>query len=421
MRNLPNLYTTFHPGSTIINGTPGSLVETLRTTLVTGTSKVSFTNIKVLNGVATLDAPADNKTYFNGSRIQIEGCAEPLLNGIWEIDSHQVRTFSFLTTVADGTYGGSILVNQPGAGWQILFSGTNEAVFISGNLDTLGICIKVIDINAYYATIELYENMTSLTVGVNKFENAILGTTRVIRINKSGFATATSVNYWIMADNTSFHISIDRTDSGTVTPTLDIFAGGFITSFGQLETFDSEDKRNFYFSSQPILASNTTGTYEAVTAYQIGSFLSETPSNSNCNGVILLSGQVKSKGWQRLALLSTLFPYTNLARKSGGVTRFGMSSRAKNNYLLTDYAAMTFDPVSTTSLNDPRFCGYLAETKFANQVLVGNVKNFSKITVGGKKYICLPTNHDTAYRPSNNYTPSNFGIVPFLISEKWGD
>ena len=53
------------------------------------------------------------------------------------------------------------------SGWQILFSGTNEAVFISGNLDSLGVCVKVTDVNAYYTNLDFYENIPVPLQGMN--------------------------------------------------------------------------------------------------------------------------------------------------------------------------------------------------------------------------------------------------------------
>ena len=421
MRNLPNVYSSYCPGAPVLNGTPGSMLEVLRTCLVNGTAKVSFNNIVVLNGIATIKAVTEGQVYFNGSRIAIEGCDEPLLNVTVEVDSHTAQTFSFKTTVADGTYGGSIKINQPGAGWQILFSGTNEAVFISGNLDSLGVCVKVTDVNAYYTNLDFYENMTSLTAGVGKADIAgMFDNTRMSRIAKSGFANANPIAWWLIADNTNVHFANDRIDLGTTTPPLDFFLGGMPVSWGQFESFADADKKNFFYSGPKVLSTTTSGAYDSTYVAGLGYFFNTTPGDANTQAIVLTDTMRNSRGWMKLYVSSCPNPYFNSTMVSGGTRGIRPSYKLNPNYLYSDYIFVANGPQRGAML-DSLMVGTIKETKFISSSSWGQSKNFGIQTFNGKRYVCVPIYMYYYTRPNASIDYTSLGVMPFLIGEKWGD
>jgi hypothetical protein len=424
MRNLPNVYSSFCPGAPILNGTPGSFLEVIKACLVNGTTKVSFPNIVVANGIAKIMAVTEGQVFYNGSRIAIEGCDEPLLNVTTEVDSHNSTSFSFKTTVADGTYGGSIKINQPAAGWKILFSGTNEAVLVSGNLDSLGVCVKISDIGAYNVVLEFWENMTSLTTGTNKADlTALYDNNRQARIGKAYAANATPVAWWLIADNTNVHFANDRWDSGTITPTPDIFAGGYPTSWGEFEAFSESDKKNFYYSGPKCYASTANGTYDSTYAWSLGYFSNNTPSDTYMSGIVLTETLRNSRGWMKLFPASSAIPYMNVSVVSGGAKAFKASYKMRPNLLYTDYVMVAHGPQrnsASSQMHDPVVLGTIKETKFANNAPWGNTPNFSIDKINGKRYINLPIFIYYPFRSNTSFDQNNVGIMPFLIGESWG-
>lgn len=421
MRNLPNIYSSYCPGTPAMNGVPGSLLEVYKACLVNGTSKVSFNNIVVANGVATIKAVVEGQVYFNGSRITIEGCDEPLLNGTVEVSAHNLTTFSFKTTVADGTYGGAIKINQPGAGWQILFSGTNEAVFISGNLDSLGVCLKIIDTNAYQATVEVYENMTSLTAGINRLNwETMYDSGRHYRICKSGYANAVAQHYWLAADNTNCHISIDRQDSSTLSVAFENFVGGPIMSWGQFESFAEADKKNFFITGLCGYVSSGNGNYNSTYNYNIGWYANTTPTDSYLHMAILTNSLKGIRGWMKGYVSAQPAPFLNNSQASGALVGNRLSYKLKPNFLTTDYLITGHGPSRGTMI-DPLLMGYIKETKFYNVAAYGALRNFSIDEINGKRYINLPTLYYYTTRSSNTAPQAQLGLIPMLVGEKWGD
>lgn len=423
MRNLPNVYSSFCPGAPVLNGTPGSLLDVYKACLVTGTAKISFTGITVANGIARVMAVTEGQVFLNGSRIAVEGCDEPLLNGVFEVDSHNSTSFTYKTTAADGSYGGQIKINQPGAGWQILFTGTNEAVFVSGNLDTLGVCIKISDLTAYTAVFEFYENMTSLTAGVNRADlNGLYGGNRHARISKSYGANANPVAWWLVADNTSCHFANDRWDSNTTTPTIEQFVGGMPFSFGEMSAMAESDKKNFYYNGPSATTGTSNGVYDSNYTFSIGYFRNTTPTDSYTHGCVLTETSKNTRGWMKLYVSATPAVYTNDSAVSAGNKLFRQSYKLRPNFLLAEHFMVGYGPSRYTSvLGDQILLGTLKETKFMNNGNWGQVKNFGIETINGKRYVMVPIFFYYTARSSTTIDFNSVGLMPILIGESWGD
>lgn len=427
MHNYPNIYTSYGPGMPIISGVPGSFLDAMKKVLVTGTDPVSISPIVVLAGVATITMTVDDQVFLNGARIAITGCDEPQLNNIFEVDYHSRLLMKFNTSVADGTYGGSNLkINQPAAGWNLLFTGTNVAVFSSGNMNSLGVCVKITDTNALYADFEFYENMTSLNDGVNKWNPVIHSPTRVTRFFKSRNATAVRQEYWIAADNTNVHISVERIYTTAVySPTIfQGFRGGVLTSFGECQSFNNLDKRNFYFNSSGRSETNdgvSTFYYGNTDTFSPGQFLGVNYDfvyyTPYWNGCLLTENSFIGNSWTKLCIYPTFIHAGNVIRMSGGSSRIQTNNKLPPLYLMSDSLVYSTDPFSASTVNT---FGRIKELLYANQQIVGAYRNGSKISFNGKKYILLPIYKYTDGIAWNSYDNTVMGMIPILIGESWG-
>ena len=414
MRNFPNVFCSFSPGMPIINGIPGSFLEAIKKILINGTDKASYTSITVQDGKAYVTALADYQVFFNGSTINIEGCNEPLLNGFKTVEGHSKYNFWFTTTVADGAYDGAIKINQPPCGWEILYSGTNEAVIISSNLDTLGVCIKIKDTNSTYAEIEVYESMSNLTTGINKFNTAFFEINRVFRIVKSGTANSSAMNWWLIADNTSVHLSIDRKNN--VNNNFSYYFGDYVISFGQCTTLDKIYSKNFYYIQPTSKNTDPAGYYDAN-----GSLVGFSHPNGYTSQLNRYSGcfisNNNSQNWRLSTLLCATSSTTGSWNLSGSSNNFNFYDEIPLETLVTPHVLLTTE-VYTAGAAVPT--GIIKEALFISSNQYHAKEKFSIEIINGKKYILLPLNVKGYYdSPDTMYNNANLGIVAFLIDSKW--
>lgn len=415
MRNFPNVYCSFSPGMPVVNGIPGSFLEAFKKIMVNGTDKVSYTEIKVIDGLAYITALVDWQVFHEGVTINVEGCDEPLLNGFQTVKTFTKFNYCFETTAADGTYGGSIKVNQPPAGWVILYSGTNEAVFVSGNLDTLGVCIKIKETTSLYADVEIYESMTSLTDGVNKANPLMLGANRVFRIVKTNQANTVQMHYWFAADNTSCHFCIDRKIE--YNPDWNVFYGDYVISFGQCTSFNKNFKKNFYFIQPSCTSSESAGYYNIQNSlvghnYDVNFF----------SNIVYYSGCYLSnngfQNWKLSTVQAGNFSF-NRTVLSGSVNNISLIQETPANFLVSPTILFSAEiNFSGSALAE----GYLEEVMFFNSFLFNFKEKFKIELVNNKKYILLPIKwrNDPIY---NNTTigSNGLGMVGILLGSKWGE
>lgn len=414
MRNLPNVYCSFSPGMPVINGIPGSFLEAIKKILINGTDKASYTSITVEDGKAYVTALADYQVFFNGSTINIEGCNEPLLNGFKTVEGHSKYNFWFTTTAADGAYDGAIKINQPPSGWEILYSGTNEAVIISSNLDTLGVCIKIKDTNSTYAEIEIYESMSSLTVGVNKFNPTFFASNRVYRIVKSGVANSSAMNWWLIADNTSVHLSIERKNN--INNNFSYYFGDYVISFGQCNSLDKAYSKNFYYLQPTSTSSDSVGYYNLT-----GSIVGFCNPNGYWSVIDRYTGCFISnnnfQNWKLATVLCGTSSYTVAVNISGSRSNFNFYEDIPVETLVTPHVLLTTE-VYTASAAIPT--GIIKEALYIATNQYGNKEKFSLEVINGKKYILLPLKHrNSSDAPGTTYDGDSLGLVAFLIDSKW--
>ncbi len=417
MRNFPNVYLSYCPGMPPVNGTPGSFVDMLKKCLVTGGDPVSYTAINVVNGVATINVLVDNQVFFNGCRITITGCDEPVLNDSHVVDSHTKRSFSFLTGAADGSYGGSIKASLNPAGWELVFTGTNEAVFRSSNPDVLPVCIKVIDTTSTYALFEFYEDMSSINVGVNKADPSVFYAGWRPMIIKSRSANATPMHWWLVADNTTVHVNVGFT-SNSVTAEFENFRGTVPVSFGSYETFNIGFKKNFFW----VGPYNTTpNDYWMDTAYSTVGVSSNRSATAISNMVGLTLGKVNPGIWERYAPMPAI-PFIGSGRASGSsISSIGYGTGTDRRIHPTVLVGPYFN-IRGSNSNGIEMMGIMKDSVYLIQNIAATLRNCQSLTINDKKYISLPLfSYNYGAGGGGDFTGIYWGSCPMLYSEKWGD
>jgi hypothetical protein len=126
----PIWYDSTEAGAPTLNNVAGSLLEVLRSCLVTGFNAKTVTSIAVASGVATATCAAHGFLSTYGKLVQIAGAPEALLNGNKQPLAVATNTFTFAAPgVADGTYTGTISAKRAPLGWVEAHTGTNVAIF----------------------------------------------------------------------------------------------------------------------------------------------------------------------------------------------------------------------------------------------------------------------------------------------------
>jgi hypothetical protein len=414
MRNKPNIYCSFCPGAPIINGVPGSFLETLKAVLINGTTPVSYPNIVVLDGVAKITALSDYQVFFNEATIVVEGCDEPLCNGKVVVLEHGQNYFCWETEAADGTYGGNIKVRQPPAGWELLFSGTNDAVIASGNMDSLGINVRIIDTNARQATLEFYEHMTSLTAGINKVDPvAVGGSGNMFVANKSYYASTMLNHWWIVADNTTVHVNIEIHATTAVATWNDIH-GNATFSFGELELFAENNNKNFYFQS--YRGSTTFNGY--LMGYSNWNYNLGTQgvysANGTYNSSFILYNDYDRYIARQLFLCTPTFGVDSVNRPSGNYSNIAFNSTVMPENFATEYYAFSMLGSGTFSL-----LGKVVEARHYNVNCYPMFEKYKIAMINNKKYINLPVHMPFSNSDLILFGNQDVGLLPILISDVW--
>ena len=148
MRNMPRVFTSFMPNAPRLPGVPGAMLDIFKKCLSGGWTPFDILKIDVSNGIATISMSATSYSLPDYCRLMISDCDEPQLNKEWTITRGGNTAAQFETTVADGTYGGAIKAVPEPAGWELVFSGTNEAIIRSANQDSSRTIVKIVDQNA---------------------------------------------------------------------------------------------------------------------------------------------------------------------------------------------------------------------------------------------------------------------------------
>jgi hypothetical protein len=130
----PIWYDSTEAGAPTLNNVAGSLLEVLRSCLVTGFNAKTVTSIAVASGVATATCAAHGFLSTYGKLVQIAGAPEALLNGNKQPGDVLTNSFTFPAPgVADGTYTGTISAKRAPLGWVEAHTASNRSIFSRGD------------------------------------------------------------------------------------------------------------------------------------------------------------------------------------------------------------------------------------------------------------------------------------------------
>jgi hypothetical protein len=150
----------------------GKLLQIFDACLVNGFNLQAVNQIVVAGGVATATTQASDHGFRDYTVLRIAGCTETGLNGDWKSNVSAGNTFSWPTTVADGTYGGTISAKTAPLGWSKPFSDTNIGVYRPGA--GLRHYFRVNDTAVTFVNIRGYEMMPGAAdVGTQPFPTVL--------------------------------------------------------------------------------------------------------------------------------------------------------------------------------------------------------------------------------------------------------
>lgn len=192
-------------GAPTLNGQVGTLASLLKTCLVDGFGLVTLDSLVVSGGIATATRAAGHSAV-TGSKQTIAGATPSGLNGVKDVLSHTLTTFTFdATGISDQTATGTITTKVSPLGWTREFNATNIEVFRSPNVAGTRHYLQVDDTGTVSARVRAYETMTGVSTGTNEFPTNA-------QVNgggywtKSGQANSTAIHWALVGDDRTFYL-----------------------------------------------------------------------------------------------------------------------------------------------------------------------------------------------------------------------
>jgi hypothetical protein len=208
----PIWYDSTEAGAPTLNNVAGSLLEVLRSCLVTGFNAKTVTSIAVASGVATATCAAHGFLSTYGKLVQIAGAPEALLNGNQQPLTVATNTFTFAAPgVADGTYTGTISAKRAPLGWVEAHTGTNVAIFARSAPEATAQMLWVNDSHLNGSTtIVTRVRMVESATDANTFTGPAPTLAQSVSGDQwtKGENTATAKNWAIVGDGRFFYLQM---------------------------------------------------------------------------------------------------------------------------------------------------------------------------------------------------------------------
>ncbi len=210
----------------IVGNVGGGLISTLSACLKDGFNLLTLDSLVVAGNVAT--GTKAGHGFIVNQVVLIAGASPGALNGEWRVTEVTASTVKFATSgISDQTATGAITIKAAPCGWLVPFTGTNLAVFKSGDGLSTQLSIRVDDATAQYSTIRGAESFTDISTEVNGY---------VTQYVKRSNTTDASARPWILlADSKSVYIGIQWTNAGVYE----------FYHFGDFDSFVAGDASNF--------------------------------------------------------------------------------------------------------------------------------------------------------------------------------
>lgn len=211
-------------GAPTLNATMGSLIALLDACLVNGFGTLEVVSLRISENTATVETSQPH-LFKDGQYLSIQGANEAELNGDFPVRVLGANLFSYPVygaTTAEGT--GTITVKRPGANWEKVFSGLNEAVYRSK--EGIRPFLHVIDnastgAGTREASWRGYRDMESLTAGFTEPFPTPARRPTGIMVYKTGSANALPQPWILIADSRAFYLmcQVDSANNNTRLPT----------------------------------------------------------------------------------------------------------------------------------------------------------------------------------------------------------
>lgn len=212
-------------GAPALSGSVGAMISVLDACLKDGFNLLTLDSLVVASNVAT--GTNTSHGYIVNQVVLIAGASPAGLNGEWVITEVTSNTFKFATTgISDQTATGTITAKAAHCGWEKQFSGTNLAVYRSGDVLSTRIPIKVDDTVGQYSTVLMAEGFTDISTPVNSCATHYF--------KKSSSTDSTARPWLLISDGKTFYLGVDWNSAGTYD----------LTSFGDFATIAVGDGYN---------------------------------------------------------------------------------------------------------------------------------------------------------------------------------
>lgn len=200
------LFLSSMAGAPALSGSVGAMLGVLDACLINGFNLLTLDSLVVASNVAT--ATKNGHAYVVNQVVIISGASPAGVNGEYVVTEVAANTFKFQTSgITDQTATGTITAKAAPAGWEKQFSGTNLAVYRSGDLLSTRVPIKVDDTVGQYSSVLLAEGFTDISTPVNSCGTQYF--------KKSSSTDATARPWILIADAKTFYLGVDWNSAGT--------------------------------------------------------------------------------------------------------------------------------------------------------------------------------------------------------------
>lgn len=229
----------------IVGNIGGGLIAALIACLKDGFNLLTLDSLVVASNVAT--GSKTNHGYLVNQVITIAGASPSSLNGDWRVASVTANTFTFATSgIADQTATGTITAKTGHCGWLVPYTGTNQAVFKSGDVTSTQLPVRVDDSTAQYSTLRSAEGFSDISTEVNGYSTQY--------VKRSNATDANARPWLIVADSKSVYLGIQWTNAGSYD----------FVHFGDFASSVAGDAFNYRLQGLSASAPATLGRYSSV-------------------------------------------------------------------------------------------------------------------------------------------------------------
>lgn len=286
----------------VVTGAAGTGIALLDAVLVNGFDSRTLVSLVVLGGLATATFTGGTHAAGIDAVVTIAGVTGSLtaLNGEQKVVSTTSTTVVFATAAANGTATGTITMKLAPLGWTKVYSGTNKAVYRSGDVASAGSYLRVDDTSTTTMRVVAYESMSDVDTGTAAFPTDPQVTGGMYWI-KASVAGATAVPWFVFGNSLIFYPLINFRYTSAVGQ-----LGVPIQGFGDLTSYKVADPYRCVMIGSTVVGgwSGAQGSLASF-ANSAGAYIARSHTGLGSSQVTLANGS----GTAMSGATSTLGPY----------------------------------------------------------------------------------------------------------------